>query len=124
MSTHPDPAKPLVANEGVKLASHHLRGTIAQDLLDTSTGTITDNNSLLTKFHGLYMQDDRDLRNALKKEGKEKAFAFMLRVRLPGGRATAQQWLALDLIAGEVAAPSLRMTTRQTFQFHGVLKAN
>jgi sulfite reductase (NADPH) hemoprotein beta-component len=124
MSTHPDPAKPLVANEGVKLASHHLRGTIAQDLVDTSTGTIRDDNSLLTKFHGLYMQDDRDLRNVLKKEGKEKAFAFMLRVRLPGGRATPKQWLVLDRLAGEVASPSLRMTTRQTFQFHGVLKAN
>jgi sulfite reductase (NADPH) hemoprotein beta-component len=124
MSTHPDPAKPLVANEGVKLASRHLRGTIAADLLDTSTGTITEHNSLLTKFHGMYMQDDRDLRNALKKEGKEKAYAFMLRVRLPGGRATPQQWLALDRLAGEVASPSLRMTTRQTFPFHGVLKAN
>ena len=67
------------------------------------------------------MQDDRDLRNPLKKEGKEKAFAFMLRVRLPGGLATAQQWLVLDRLADEVAAPSLRLTTRQTFQFHGVL---
>ncbi len=124
MSSQPDQSKPLVPNEGLKLASNHLRGTIAEDLLDTSTGTISDNNSLLTKFHGLYMQDDRDLRNALKKAGKEKAFAFMLRVRLPGGKATAQQWLVLDQLAGEVAAPSLRLTTRQTFQFHGVLKAN
>jgi sulfite reductase (NADPH) hemoprotein beta-component len=70
------------------------------------------------------MQDDRDLRNALKKAGQEKAFAFMLRLRLPGGRATAQQWLVLDQLAGEVASPSLRLTTRQTFQFHGVLKEN
>lgn len=124
MSSQSEGAKPLVANEGIKLASNHLRGTIAQDLLDTSTGDISHDNSLLTKFHGLYMQDDRDLRNALKKEGKEKAFAFMLRVRLPGGRATAQQWLVLDQIAGELASPSLRLTTRQTFQFHGVLKAN
>ena len=120
----PSPEKPLNPNEPLKLASDHLRGTIAQDLADTSTGTISESNGQLTKFHGIYMQDDRDLRNALKKAGKEKAFAFMLRVRLPGGIATAQQWLVLDRLAGEVASPSLRLTTRQTFQFHGILKAN
>jgi sulfite reductase (NADPH) hemoprotein beta-component len=93
-------------------------------MADTSTGAISEPNSQLTKFHGLYLQDDRDLRIALKKAGKEKAFAFMLRVRLPGGRATPQQWLVLDKLADDVASPSLRMTTRQTFQFHGILKGN
>src|SRR5271156_1398366 len=88
--------KPLAANEGIKAASHLLRGTIAQDLADTSTGAISEDNAQLTKFHGLYLQDDRDQRIALKKAGKEKAFSFMLRVRLPGGRATPQQWLVLD----------------------------
>ncbi len=117
-------SKPLNANEGIKLASQHLRGTIAADLADPSTGAISESNGQLTKFHGLYLQDDRDLRNALKKEGKEKAFSFMLRVRLPGGKATAQQWRVLDQLAGEVASPSLRLTTRQTFQFHGILKGN
>jgi sulfite reductase (NADPH) hemoprotein beta-component len=117
-------AKPPSANEGIKAASHLLRGTIAQDMADTSTGAISEANGQLTKFHGLYLQDDRDLRNALKKAGHEKAFAFMLRLRLPGGRATPRQWLALDRLAEEVAAPSLRLTTRQTFQFHGVLKGN
>jgi sulfite reductase (NADPH) hemoprotein beta-component len=117
-------AKPPSANEGIKASSHFLRGTIAQDMENTSTGAISEPNSQLTKFHGLYLQDDRDLRNALKKAGQEKAFAFMLRVRLPGGRATPRQWLALDRLAGEVASPSLRLTTRQTFQFHGVLKGN
>jgi sulfite reductase (NADPH) hemoprotein beta-component len=116
--------KPLNPNEGIKAASHLLRGTIAQDLADTSTGAISEANSQLTKFHGLYLQDDRDQRLALKKAGKEKAFSFMLRVRLPGGRATPQQWLVLDRLADEVASPSLRLTTRQTFQFHGVLKGN
>ncbi len=101
-----------------------MRGTIAQDLADTSTGAISEANAQLTKFHGLYLQDDRDQRNALKKAGKEKAFSFMLRVRLPGGKATPQQWLVLDKLADEVASPSLRLTTRQTFQFHGVLKGN
>ena len=117
-------AKPPAANEGIKADSHFLRGTIAAEMADTSTGAISEPAGQLTKFHGLYLQDDRDLRNALKKAGREKAFAFMLRVRLPGGRATPRQWLALDQLAGEVASPSLRLTTRQTFQFHGVLKGN
>jgi sulfite reductase (NADPH) hemoprotein beta-component len=80
--------KPPNPNEGIKLASNHLRGTIAKDLVDASNGTICEINGQLTKFHGLYMQDDRDLRNELKQAGKEKAFAFMLRLRLPGGRVT------------------------------------
>lgn len=118
------PAPKLAANEVIKTASNFLRGDIAKDLADTTTGTISEENGQLTKFHGLYMQDDRDLRNALKKAGQEKAFAFMLRVRLPGGRATPAQWIALDSLAGEIASPSLRLTTRQTFQFHGILKGN
>jgi len=122
--TSPATTKPLVANEAVKLASHHLRGGIAADLADPSTGTISEASSLLTKFHGLYMQDDRDQRNALKQAGQEKAFGFMIRVRLPGGRVTPRQWLALDQAAGEIASPSLRLTTRQTFQFHGVRKGD
>src|ERR1700677_4991600 len=124
MSSEPVTPKPLSANEGIKSESHLLRGTIAHDLADTSTGAISEPNSQLTKFHGLYLQDDRDQRNALKKAGKEKAFQFMLRVRLPGGRATPQQWLVLDTLADKGASPSLRMTTRQTFQFHGILKGN
>ncbi len=116
--------KPLVANESIKAASNFLRGNLAQEIADSSTGAISEEGGQLTKFHGLYMQDDRDQRNALKKAGKEKAFSFMLRVRLPGGRCTPQQWMVLDRLAEQVAAPSLRLTTRQTFQFHGVLKAN
>jgi sulfite reductase (NADPH) hemoprotein beta-component len=117
-------SKPLAANETIKAASNLLRGTLVADLQDTSTGAISDDNGQLTKFHGIYLQDDRDLRNALKKEGKEKAFSFMLRVRLPGGVATPAQWLVLDTLAGELASPSLRLTTRQTFQFHGILKGH
>ena len=124
MSTDSTTSKPLAANEEIKITSHHLRGHIATDLADTSTGTISEESNQLSKFHGLYIQDDRDKRNILKKEGKEKAFAFMLRVRLPGGRATARQWIVLDKLAEEIASPSLRLTTRQTFQFHGVLKGN
>ena len=117
-------SKPLAANEGIKTASNFLRGNLREDMQDASTGAISDDNGQLTKFHGLYLQDDRDLRVALKKAGKEKAFSFMLRVRLPGGVATPAQWLVLDTLAGELASPSLRLTTRQTFQFHGILKGN
>src|SRR5271155_228461 len=124
MLTETESAKPLNPNEGIKAASHLLRGTLATDFADASTGAISEANAQLTKFHGLYLQDDRDQRLALKKAGKEKAFSFMLRVRLPGGRATPQQWLVLDRLADEGASPSLRLTTRQTFQFHGVLKGN
>lgn len=124
MSSESGNDKALSANETLKSGSHLLRGSIARDLADTSTGGISEESNQLGKFHGMYMQDDRDLRSALKKEGREKAFAFMLRVRLPGGRATAQQWLVLDRLADEVASPSLRLTTRQTFQFHGILKGN
>ena len=124
MSSETSEAKPLAANEILKAASHHLRGTIADELADSSTGAITEDAGQLTKFHGLYLQDDRDLRIALKKAGQEKAFSFMLRVRLPGGKATPAQWLVLDKLAADVASPSLRLTTRQTFQFHGVLKGN
>lgn len=124
MSQDAPTPKPLVANEALKAASHHLRGSIAQELADTTTGGITDATGQLTKFHGMYMQDDRDLRNTLKKEGKEKAFAFMVRLRLPGGRATPEQWLVLDRLGEESGSRSLRVTTRQTFQYHGVLKGD
>jgi sulfite reductase (NADPH) hemoprotein beta-component len=124
MSSVSKSVKPPTVNEGIKAGSNFLRGTIAEDLLDQSSGAISESNSQLTKFHGLYLQDDRDQRAALKKAGKEKAFGFMLRVRLPGGRATPQQWLVLDKLSEELAWPSLRLTTRQTFQFHGILKGN
>ena len=115
MNTESTTSKPLAVNEVMKINSRHLRGNIAADLADTSTGNISEESNQLSKFHGLYMQDDRDLRNPLKKEGKEKAFAFMLRVRLPGGRATGEQWLVLDRLADEVASPSLRLTTQRDY---------
>lgn len=124
MISDSEASKPLSANEGIKTASKFLRGTIAQDIADTSTGAISEDNQQLTKFHGLYLQDDRDQRITLKRAGKEKAFSFMLRVRLPGGKATPAQWIVLDRLADQLCSPSLRLTTRQTFQFHGVLKGN
>src|ERR1700689_2536597 len=103
MSSQSPGFKPLNPNEGIKAASHLLRGTLAHDLADTSTGAISEENSQLTKFHGLYLQDDRDQRLSLKKAGKEKAFSFMLRLRLPGGRATPKQWLVLDELSEQFA---------------------
>ncbi|MFT3780622.1 MAG: NADPH-dependent assimilatory sulfite reductase hemoprotein subunit [Nibricoccus sp.] len=124
MSTEPVTPKPLSANEGIKAASNFLRGSIAKDLVDASTGAITEDSNQLCKFHGLYLQDDRDLRKERTKLKQEKAYGFMLRVRLPGGQCTPQQWLVLDDIADRYSNHSLRLTTRQTFQFHGILKGN
>lgn len=124
MSPETAATKPLVANEGIKTASHLLRGPIAEDMANTATGAVSEDTNQLLKFHGLYSQDDRDQRNALKKAGLEKAYSFMLRVRLPAGKATPAQWIVLDDLANRFAAPSLRLTTRQTFQFHGILKGN
>jgi sulfite reductase (NADPH) hemoprotein beta-component len=114
--------KPLAANEGIKIASLHLRGNLAAEFADTTTATVSADSEQLIKFHGTYQQDDRDQRLALKKAGKDKAFSFMLRVRLASGKTTPQQWIVLDQLANDFALPSLRITTRQTFQFHGVLK--
>ena len=120
-----DPAvKPLSVNEEIKGRSQFLRGTIALEMADGSTGAISEENSQLTKFHGFYLQDDRDLRQERRKQGREKAFAFMVRVRLPGGRCTTLQYLTLDRLADERGNGTMRLTTRQTFQLHGVLKGN
>lgn len=118
------PEKPLHKNEQLKAESNFLRGNILKDLADTSTGAITEDSSQLTKFHGIYMQDDRDLRNQRRKEGKEKAFIFMARVRVPGGVCQPSQWLELDRLADSHANGTLKLTTRQAFQFHGVVKSN
>jgi sulfite reductase (NADPH) hemoprotein beta-component len=120
----PIPEKPLHKNEQLKAESNWLRGNIVRDLADTSTGTITEESNQLTKFHGIYGQDDRDLRNQRRKEGKEKAFIFMARVRVPGGVCQPAQWLELDKLADTHGNGTLKLTTRQAFQFHGVVKAN
>ncbi len=111
-------------NESIKEKSRLLRGTIAEGLADVATGAISEDDAQLTKFHGTYLQDDRDLRPERAKKKLEKAYSFMIRVRVPGGLTTAKQWLALDAVAGTYANGSLRLTTRQAFQFHGVIKSN
>jgi sulfite reductase (NADPH) hemoprotein beta-component len=116
--------KKLSKNESIKEESDYLRGTIAESLSDTSTGAISPNDSQLTKFHGTYLQDDRDKRTALIKEKKEKAFSFMIRIRVAGGVCTPEQWIGIDRLSDKFADGTLKLTTRQAFQLHGVLKGN
>ena len=111
-------------NESIKEASSYLRGTIAEGLEDAVTGGITEDDSQLTKFHGIYLQDDRDLRPERRRKRMERAFGFMVRVRVPGGVTTPAQWLEMDRIADTYANGTLRLTTRQAFQFHGIIKTN
>lgn len=113
---------PPVTNEQIKTESNFLRGTIAEGLEDTTTGAIAASDQQLTKFHGTYMQDDRDLRDERKAQGLEPAYAFMIRCRLNGGVATASQWLQMDAISSSFGNDTMKLTTRQTFQFHGVVK--
>lgn len=113
--------KPLT-NEDMKIESDFLRGTIAEGLVDQSTGAICAVDQQLTKFHGIYMQDDRDIRDERKLQGMEPAYSFMVRLRLPGGSASPHQYLRLDELADVRGNGTLKITTRATFQMHGVVK--
>src|SRR6266478_6580108 len=108
--------------EAVKQQSRQLRGHIARDLADTTTPFDKEGYALL-KFHGIYQGYDRDSATERKQRGEDKVWQFMVRARIPGGRLTADQYLALDAIAGRYANGSLRITTREGIQFHGVVKA-
>ncbi len=107
--------------EAIKLASQYLK-TVVADELENGSSHFSEEAATVLKFHGSYQQDDRDLRKNLKKEGKEKAHQFMVRVRIVGGHLTADQYLVCDHLARTVGNGTLRITTRQEFQFHGVLK--
>ncbi len=110
------------AVEVVKRSSDFLRGTIAQSLADPLTGSIPESDGTLTKFHGTYLQDDRDVRAERARQKLEPAYSFMIRARISGGVLSPQQWLLLDQLARDHAGGAIRATTRQTFQFHGVVK--
>ena len=110
--------------EKAKVDSELLRGTIDEVLRDPGIDAFEHDDLQLLKFHGTYQQDDRDLRADRRKQGLGKAFSFMIRVALPGGRASRQQYLDLDRMADQHANGSIRITTRQAIQFHGVLKGN
>ncbi len=115
----------LTDAERLKKESHFLRGTITDDLSDGLTGGFRGDNFLLIRFHGMYQQDDRDIRASRAAQKLEPRHAMMLRCRLPGGIITPQQWLAIDRFATDKTIyGSIRLTNRQTFQFHGILKKN
>ncbi|MBO2635917.1 assimilatory sulfite reductase (NADPH) hemoprotein subunit [Shewanella algae] len=115
----------LSANEHIKTDSDYLRGTIREGLGTEVTGAFSDDDQQLIKFHGFYQQDDRDLRNERKEQKLEPLYSFMLRARVPGGVCTPEQWLGVDKIASELTSSnSIRLTTRQTFQYHGIPKRN
>ncbi len=124
MSTGKTTAAPPSAVEAIKAASNYLRGTLKQSLDDSATGSIADDDTQLSKFHGVYQQDDRDIRDERRRHMLEPDHSFMIRARVPGGVCTPDQWLALDRIATTWANHSLRLTTRQAFQFHGVMKGD
>lgn len=124
-------SRPLVVEgkltdaERMKVESNYLRGTIAEDLNDGLTGGFKGDNFLLIRFHGMYQQDDRDIRAERAEQKLEPRHAMLLRCRLPGGVITTKQWQAIDKFAGEnTIYGSIRLTNRQTFQFHGILKKN
>lgn len=115
---------PPKTNEDIKLASNYLRGTIAEGLQDESTGAVSADDQQLTKFHGIYMQDDRDVRDVRKAEGLEPAYIFMARLRLPGSVASPRQWLKVDELSSTRGNETFKISTRGTFQLHGIIKEN
>jgi sulfite reductase (NADPH) hemoprotein beta-component len=110
--------------EKVKLASNALRGTIKEGPADEITGAISEDDKALVKFHGMYLQDDRDRRDERAEKKLERLYSFMIRLRLPGGFLTAEQWLATQDIAGEHTTGVIKITTRQTVQLHGLYKSH
>ncbi|GHB17439.1 NADPH-dependent assimilatory sulfite reductase hemoprotein subunit [Salinicola rhizosphaerae] len=118
------PFDELHPNERLKVESDYLRGSLEAGLADEATGAVAEDDTQLTKFHGFYMQDDRDLRDERRHQKLEPLYSFMVRLRLPGGVISPAQWQTLDDVSSQYANGTLRITTRQTFQYHGVLKEN
>src|SRR5665811_1610445 len=110
--------------ERIKDASNYLRGTLVESLNNPLTGALAENDTQLSKYHGIYQQDDRDLREERRKQKLEPHYQFMVRIRVPGGVCTPSQWLDVDRIANTWCNHSIRLTTRQAFQFHGVIKCD
>ena len=115
---------PLSEVEIIKENSNYLRGTIKESLADTISGGLATADTNLIKFHGSYQQFDRELESERKKQKLEPLYSFMIRVRLAGGIATAKQWIEMDTLADKYTSGTIKLTTRQAFQFHGVLKSN
>ncbi|MBT8098883.1 MAG: sulfite reductase, partial [Gammaproteobacteria bacterium] len=109
--------------ERIKAASRNLRGTLVESLANPITGALAADDTQLSKFHGIYQQDDRDVRSERTRQKLEPAYSFMIRARVPGGICTPEQWLNMDDVATRHANGTIRLTTRQAFQLHGVVKA-
>ena len=114
----------LSHNETIKTNSRFLRGSLAEGLNVVESGALSEDEQQLIKFHGIYLQDDRDLRPERAKRKLDKAYSFMARLRVPGGVLTPEQYLAMDELSDERGNQTLRITTRQSIQFHGVIKTN
>ena len=108
-------------NEIIKANSRLLRGTLKESVADPLTGALSPDDAQISKFHGFYEQDDRDRRLQRQEQFLEPYYSFMLRARLPGGVCTPKQWLAIDAVGRELGNGSIRLTTRQTFQYHGII---
>lgn len=108
--------------EKLKYDSNYLRGTLVESLANPITGAIADGDTQISKFHGMYLQWDRDIEKERKSQKLEPAFSFLIRLRMPGGKFTPEQWLKMDALSNKYANNTLKLTTRQTFQLHGVLK--
>ena len=115
--------KNLSPVEKIKQKSDGLRGTLQEGLQNEVTGAIADDDTTLVKFHGMYMQDDRDRREERAEKKLERLFSFMIRLRVPGGFFTPEQWIATHHIAGENTTGVIKITTRQTIQLHGILRS-
>jgi sulfite reductase (NADPH) hemoprotein beta-component len=129
MATPTSPQAPVSDNknlsptERIKQKSDGLRGTLVEGLQDEITGAISEDDTALLKFHGMYQQDDRDRREERAEKKLERLYSFMIRLRLPGGFMTPEQWIATHHIAGEYSTGTIKITTRQTLQLHGLLKS-
>jgi sulfite reductase (NADPH) hemoprotein beta-component len=115
--------QPLSSTERIKMASDSLRGTFVESLADEITGSINEDDYALVRFHGMYVQDDRDRRDERAAKKLERLYSFMIRLRLTGGVISPAQYIALHHIAGENSTGVLKITTRQTIQLHGILKS-
>ena len=113
--------KQETAVEVIKRSSHYLRGEIGREL-DNDVASVSNESEQILKFHGIYAQDNRDVRRERALKGEELDYIFMIRVAIPGGRLTTDQWLALDGASSDIADGTIRLTTRQAVQFHGVVK--
>jgi sulfite reductase (NADPH) hemoprotein beta-component len=110
--------------ERIKTASEGLRGTLKESLTNLLTGALYEDDQSLIKFHGMYQQDDRDRREERTAKKLEWLFSYMIRLRLPGGFLSPEQWVALHEVAGEHSTGTIKITTRQTVQLHGILKSH